>query len=860
MANLTSLTKANRVQLMIWTFCCTVTVFIFLTYLAQNIKAGNGDIVMPLDDVYIHFQYAKQLARGEPYIYNPGGDPTSGATSFLYPYILAAGYVIGFKGLTLGLWAMGVGAFALLASMWFVYLLSKICGTPYWLSFFIALMFALTGSISWHFMSGMETGLVITFTLATIYIFIARQFWGFILSASLLAMIRPEGSVLALIAVGFAFLRRRFPRTARMQETASSQKMDYLWLAIPVLAALVQPVVNWILTGSASATGNQAKSILSIVPFDWDVIIDRIRDNFTRIWGELATGRNSYFAPFVLGPLAGIGLATMISNREKRFTGFLIFVWFLAMTAAISTLDTAFWHFKRYQMPLIALLFPLAAWGLGRIIISMQSINLPMRIHYAVTGLMIVVLILPVMSSASDFLRLYRVNVENVTIQPLAMARWLEENTSEDSIVAVHDVGMMRYLGGRTTIDMVGLTTSGAANAWRNGPGAVAEFLTIQNPRPDYIAAYTTARGLNYLAETGFYGELLAGFPAPDNYEPEDNVALAAEFQGIYKPDWSHLESNRLGENISLSVNDTTSQNLNIVGEINVAELDSESYYGYSWSNSEQTVGFATEVYEFDYANCATLLSNQCTILDGGRRINGVESFSLSGLHLNEETILVTRVHAANNGTIDIYANDINIATRWIPTIPGHWLDIATLIPASLVNSEAMNIRVETNMGDGFYMPYRYWILQGDYVKNALPNIALEPLASYQNDKFTLYGSYRIDDDLVVNLAYQIDGTAEGDYKYFVHLYDDIAGEPIAQADGYPGGGFPPGNWLPGTISDTIVVDLSQVPAGTYQLAVGFYDPYTFERLTPIAVSDNVRIDEANRRLFIGEMEIPDHG
>jgi hypothetical protein len=251
---------------MIWAFCCTATAFIFLIYLAQNIKAGNGDIVMPLDDVYIHFQYAKQLARGEPYIYNPGGDPTSGATSFLYPYILAAGYVIGFKGLMLGLWAMGVGAFALLASMWFVYLLNKICGTPDWLSFFVALMFALTGTISWHFMSGMETGLVITFTLATIYTFIARRFRGFILSASLLAMIRPEGSLLALIAVGFAFLRRRFPRTARMQETASSQKMDYLWLAIPVLAALVQPVVNWILTGSASATGNQAKSFFSLSP------------------------------------------------------------------------------------------------------------------------------------------------------------------------------------------------------------------------------------------------------------------------------------------------------------------------------------------------------------------------------------------------------------------------------------------------------------------------------------------------------------------------------------------------------------------------------------------------------------------
>ena len=65
-----------------------------------------------------------------------------------------------------------------------------------------------------------------------------------------------------------------------------------------------------------------------------------------------------------------------------------------------------------------------------------------------------------------------------------------------------------------------------------------------------------------------------------------------------------------------------------------------------------------------------------------------------------------------------------------------------------------------------------------------------------------------------------------------------------------PGNGtLPPGNWLPGVLRDTITVDLQGVPIGTYKVAIGMYDPVTFERLQPTG-------GDANGRLFIGEVEI----
>ena len=63
---------------------------------ADPVETGllhEGEILMPLDDAYIHFQYAKQTANGHPYIYNPGDDPTSGATR-RNPVPAAAGLIV----------------------------------------------------------------------------------------------------------------------------------------------------------------------------------------------------------------------------------------------------------------------------------------------------------------------------------------------------------------------------------------------------------------------------------------------------------------------------------------------------------------------------------------------------------------------------------------------------------------------------------------------------------------------------------------------------------------------------------------------------------------------------------------------
>jgi hypothetical protein len=75
--------STDRRSFFAWVLFCIIAGGVFLAYTLTSLAAGRGEYVLPLDDVYIHFQYAHQLASGQPYRYNPGLPPTSGATSLL---------------------------------------------------------------------------------------------------------------------------------------------------------------------------------------------------------------------------------------------------------------------------------------------------------------------------------------------------------------------------------------------------------------------------------------------------------------------------------------------------------------------------------------------------------------------------------------------------------------------------------------------------------------------------------------------------------------------------------------------------------------------------------------------------------
>ncbi len=815
----------------LWSLCIVWPFIVLLTYASTSTQISGNHIIMPLDDVYIHFQYARALAEGTPYVYNLGEPPTSGATSFIYPFVLGLGYTIGFTGLNLGLWALIVGAVMLGVSMALIILITR--DLPYWLSLAAIIIFGGSGAIVWHFQSGMETGIVVAMTLATLTALMFDNPRWVALCAGGLALTRPEGSIMAGIVV--------LCYGGKLWLTAQTRRQT-LWMLIPLGAFVIQPILNWTITGTLSASGNQAKSVLGVIPFDWGIAMGRIIDNLWRMWAQFLT--DEQYTLFVLPPLALIGWLSLIPRRLT--IAVILLGWFVTVSGAISTLDTAFWHFKRYQMPLIALITPLAMlglWSLWQTIQLHQSGVIYRRYaRYGIVALIAMMLIMTI-SNFREFLRLYAVNVQNVVAQPLPMAEWIRDNTPPDARIAVHDVGMMRYVGERHTLDMVGLTSPEAAEYWRHGPGAVGEWLLKE--RPDYVAAYTTARGLNYLVDTPLYntGEALAGFTAI--YHPADNVAVGAEFQGIYRVDWASIDSIQVNRPLQPSITALLGAR---IADVNVADLESEATVNYMWHSNPRLPGFATEFYTFNYVDCEL---SACTVTDGGRRITEYEdfTFNLPEAVQAQNLILVTRLHPATRGTFEVHANGQLIATRQIIEQPGQWLEIATYIPA--VNAPTLNIRI---LPDVLYMPYYHWL----YIAEETQHTDDESLslASFQDGAIRLIEAdlSHNDNTLRIQLSWQTNGMAYGDYKLFAHVYSDSSAMPVAQTDAYIASGtLPTGNWLKSVISDEIMVDLMGIESGSYTIAIGFYEATTFERLTPQSALWSV--DE--NRLFIGEIDIP---
>ena len=93
-------------------------------------------------------------------------------------------------------------------------------------------------------------------------------------------------------------------------------------------------------------------------------------------------------------------------------------------------------------------------------------------------------------------------------------------------------------------------------------------------------------------------------------------------------------------------------------------------------------------------------------------------------------------------------------------------------------------------------------------------------------------------------------------YKFFVHLYDVESGALVAQADVVPRGWTYPNTWWEAeeVVSDKVVLSLEGVPAGTYSLAVGVYDPETGERLLISGQATDFIVEES--RLILPEKVI----
>lgn len=848
-----SVPRAGRSQFVAWLALVAAVALMVILYLSLSLAISADPLLMPLDDTYIHFQYARQMAQGQPMVYHDGDPATSGGTSLIYPALLAVGYAAGFAGWALAYWALLVGVGAFLGCVWLVYLIGR---APFQSqavpqqnaaasghALLIALAFAVSGPFVWAALSGMETMLFVLAVLLTLYA-LQRDRLGLTVGAALLATLtRPEGVAVAGIAMLTLALRLSWPDSWRVRLGRVAL------LALPVVAVVIQPLINLLATGSVSSSGMQAKSHLYNASASFDQRLRDVLEFFARMWRELLTGESAdwgTFVPWLLVVMAFAALlvGTVLAFRQRQITvSPVMLVWMLALTAGVATLDTAFWQFKRYQLPVMALLFPAAAWGS-----ALQGAALARNFgrRWAQWAIPVIILVASLLTGFS-FAQKYAVNVRVVHDQQVPMARWVRDNLPGNARVAVHDVGLMGYFSDHALYDVVGLTLPGPAESWRQGPGAIYEHMAHSDYRPGYFAIYPDVQGLRYLLNAGVMGEVLAEFPVD---LPEDNVAAALDYQAVYAADWSNT---RDIEQVAQTTTLDAIAGLELVDWIDVAHLESESAHDYAWWQEEHPSGFVTEVYRHYYHACGLEDQTGCMATDGGRVLTGGEEFT-ARVRPGEDVLLVTRVHGRSSAPLEIAINGEIVVRRVQPAVPGRWVEIVTVVTRDAIMDNQIRVRITTG---GEYMPYYHWVYQGTFAVTAPPQTG--PIATFGDT-----GAIQLRDVAVRHTAGKValdllwSGAAHEsrDGIVFVHLYnsDQVDTEPVAQIVARPAGGvLPPANWLPGVIEDSHTLLLpDDLPPGEYVVAIGFFDAITGERYD--VRSDELSVDD--RRLFVGQITV----
>jgi hypothetical protein len=805
-----------------------------LRFVSDGLRSAQHDMpILPLDDAYIHFQYARALAEGHPFRYNADQPPTSGATSLLYPLLLAVGYWLGFTGEALTWWALSIGALAWLGSAWLIFrLISAEDESLSILALGVASLFAVHGSLAWSFVSGMETGLFIYATLLTLWQVCAAQGRSALMAGAFAVLIRPEGAV---IGIGVALY---------LLTTQSLRRVDVFHHMLPFLATAAQPLLNLALTGALSGSGMQAKSYLYDVPSDLQRQLAAIWATFVRLWQELFTDISFYHTASI-AMLALLPIALSIGQwlkRRKLSLPLLIALWLIGLAAITALVETAFWQFKRYQQPLIALLIVLSGYALVAISRTARRAS--------AYGLLIALMLIAALN-LDRWTQLYAENVREIALSQSALARAVAQLPPE-TIVGVHDIGVVRYLGGRTTYDLVGLTTPDAATAWRHGPGVTFEQMYASAWRPDYFAIYPDARGLSYFVQSGIFGDVLDAFPST---APSINVASATNSgQFLYRADWTYAAyAAQPMQPSTLAALDGFA----LVDSLNVAHLASERAHDYVWWQAYQRFGFPSELHTLTYAACAPpdARNTTCRVTDGGRLLTGGEQFTVR-TEAGRDLLWIMRVQAQHSLKLRLYAADQPIGVRVVPEIAGKWLEIASLVPRALITGERLVLRVEADglTETGFYMPYYHWFYQGDYQHETTDGL----VATFADSVVlnTAQADYAAAQrSLTLDLTWSLQAEAPFDAVVFMHIYDE-SGALIeaAQRDVRVGdGALPPANWLPDRrYRERHVLRLpADLPSGAYRVAVGLYDPRTLMRYAARGSSA-----DAEQRVFIGAFHV----
>lgn len=548
----------------------------------------GGHAPVPLDDVYIHFAFARSAAAGHPFEWIAGQGYSSGGTSLTWPLLLAPFHALGLRGERL---FVAAAALTLVCLVDLARSLRALVGDAPWpVVLATALAPVAVPLAAWTLYSGMEVALLAALSgrlvLAVKRLGVveagrragAQRALG--LLAALVVATRPEALALAVPAA--------LAGAARARTTPAPRSLARM--LGPTLALLVaQALVNLRFTGEAQAAGAVRKLLLSDPYASTTKTAVEITKNLVVLESqgvELALGGRPV-AALVLA--LGLYAATTRRSRGLALTALGGAAGVLALTALNAT---ARFQNLRYVAPVLSLLVLAALLGAAEL--ARRG-----RVWAVLASALVAVITLAPARLYPTQLALFAEASRNVAEQQVEVARRVRALGPRR--VMVNDAGAIPYLSGARALDGLGLGGLYGlpfARASVHGEGAVLELIERLPPheRPDLLALYP-----------GWWPALTASFGEPiDEVRIAGNVICGADTKVLYRPDWSALG----GPSERAPLDDAE-----VLDELDVADLVSERAHGYEMSRG----GFVTFAVHDRRERPSPEGDERARVFDGGR-------------------------------------------------------------------------------------------------------------------------------------------------------------------------------------------------------------------------------------------------
>ncbi len=471
-------------------------------YLAYALNLTGGVLGVPLDDAWIHFQYARNLSQGNGFSYVPGV-PTPGSTAPLWTLLLAS---IGLFTDDFLLPAMLFSAALFLLTIWLTYRLTLDLTDHVGVALLAAAGLAVTGRMVWASWSAMEVTLFTALSVGGVWAYQRRGLTG--LTAVLFALAsqtRPEGHVLFALAVLDTLFAWRWPYA----EKRPSATWKNLTAAVLIYGAIQLPYALFSLsvTGRPLPNTFYAKARQSTL-YSWRTLRETLQYHWQDNWLTML------LLPFSLPTLW----------RRNRLVG----SWLVGLWLLLPFIVPFLWHHGRYTMPLLP--FQMIAAAVGFYWLANKFWHNRQAVWLAFAGLWLVV----GLWTAPYWAGMLGYNAREILEIDVALGDWLAANVPAEETVAIDDIGTIVFQGPRPIVDLNGLVSP---EMW--------PVLDDADP-PTAAMRLLATSGVRYLAIFPDWHPLLVSDPVIaqpiQRFRTDTHSIIFAQEAVVYEMDWPYRQ------------------------------------------------------------------------------------------------------------------------------------------------------------------------------------------------------------------------------------------------------------------------------------------------------------------------------